>query len=137
MNSCSFPEAWSVHVSQVPAACGLSVTTASAPISTLQSWSLGLPSFYEQGFGEPNYILNRPFTAIYFQDAFHLRPGLTLNAGLRYEVDSQPGVLNTYHLDLAPRFSFAWDPFNDGKTVVRGKLMGSSTGRSMRRFPPS
>jgi hypothetical protein len=105
---------------QVPAACGLSATTASAPISTLQSWSLGLPSFYEQGFGEPNYILNRPFTAIYFQDAFHLRPGLTLNAGLRYEVDSQPGVLNTYHLDLAPRFSFAWDPFNNGKTVVRG-----------------
>jgi hypothetical protein len=105
---------------QVPAACGLSATTASAPISTLQSWSLGLPSFYEQGFGEPNYILNRPFTAIYFQDAFHLRPGLTLNGGLRYEVDSQPGVLNTYHLDLAPRFSFAWDPFNNGKTVVRG-----------------
>ena len=105
---------------QVPAACGLSASTASAPISTLQSWSLGLPSFYEQGFGEPNYILNRPFTAIYFQDSFHLRPGLTLNAGLRYEVDSQPGVLNTYHLDLAPRFSFAWDPFNDGKTVVRG-----------------
>ncbi len=105
---------------QVPAACGLSATTAPAPISTLQSWSLGLPSFYEQGFGEPNYILNRPFTAIYFQDAFHLRPGLTLNGGLRYEVDSQPSVLNTYHLDLAPRFSFAWDPFNNGKTVVRG-----------------
>jgi len=37
---------------QVPAACGLSASTASAPISTLQSWSLGLPSFYEQGFGE-------------------------------------------------------------------------------------
>jgi Carboxypeptidase regulatory-like domain len=105
---------------EVPTACGLSASTASAPISTLQSWSLGLPSFYEQGFGTPNYLLNRPFTAVYFQDAFHFRPGLTLNGGLRYEVDSQPSVLNTYHLDLAPRVSFAWDPFNNGKTVVRG-----------------
>jgi Carboxypeptidase regulatory-like domain len=105
---------------QVPAACGLSASTASAPISTLQSWSLGLPSFYEQGFGEPQYILNRPFTSVYFQDSFHFRPGLTLNGGLRYEVDSQPSVLNTYKLDFAPRVSFAWDPFNDNKTVVRG-----------------
>ena len=105
---------------QVPVACGLSASTASAPISTLQSWSLGLPSFYEQGFGEPAYILNRPFTAVYVQDSFHFRPGLTLNGGLRYEVDSQPSVLNTYKLDFAPRFSFAWDPFNDNKTVVRG-----------------
>ncbi len=105
---------------QVPIACGLSASTASAPISTLQSWSLGLPSFYEQGFGAPQYILNRPFTSVYFQDAFHFRPGLTLNGGLRYEVDSQPGILNTYKLDFAPRFSFAWDPFNNSKTVVRG-----------------
>ena len=105
---------------QVPTACGLSASTASAPISTLQSWSLGLPSFYEQGFGTPQYILNRPFTSVYFQDAFHFRPGLTLNGGLRYEVDSQPGILNTYKLDFAPRFSFAWDPFNNSKTVVRG-----------------
>jgi hypothetical protein len=105
---------------QVPVACGLSASTASAPISTLQSWSLGLPSFYEQGFGEPSYILNRPFTSVYFQDSFHFRPGLTLNGGLRYEVDSQPSVLNTYKLDFAPRVSFAWDPFNDSKTVVRG-----------------
>jgi hypothetical protein len=105
---------------QVPVACGLSASTVSAPISTLQSWSLGLPSFYEQGFGKPAYILNRPFTSVYFQDSFHFRPGLTLNGGLRYEVDSQPSVLNTYKLDFAPRVSFAWDPFNDNKTVVRG-----------------
>ena len=105
---------------QEPAACGLSASIASAPISTLQSWSLGLPSFYEQGFGNPTYLLSRPFTAAYIQDAWRARPGLTLNAGLRYEVDSQQELLNTYKLDFGPRVSFAWDPLHDQKTVIRG-----------------
>ncbi|HEY4050576.1 MAG TPA: carboxypeptidase-like regulatory domain-containing protein, partial [Acidobacteriaceae bacterium] len=105
---------------QVPAACGLPRSVASAPISTLQSWSLGLPSFYEQGFGNPSFIQTKPFTAGYWQDAWQIRPGLTLNYGLRYEVDSQRGVMNTYKKDFAPRFSFAWNPGNDQKTVIRG-----------------
>ncbi|MBV9147980.1 MAG: TonB-dependent receptor, partial [Acidobacteria bacterium] len=40
---------------QAPIACGLAAATPSAPISTLQAWSLGLPAFYEQGFGNPTY----------------------------------------------------------------------------------
>jgi hypothetical protein len=100
--------------------CGLPASVASAPLSTLQSWGLGAPAFYEQGFGNPNYIQIRPFTAGYWQDAWQVRPGLTFNYGLRYEVDSQYGPLNTYKKDFAPRVSFAWDPFNDHKTVVRG-----------------
>jgi hypothetical protein len=43
-----------------------------------------------------------------------------LNYGLRYEIDSQYRPLNTYYKDFAPRISFAWDPFKDHKTVVRG-----------------
>ena len=103
---------------QVPAACGLSA--GSAPISNLQSWSLGLPAFYEQGFGNPKYVENRPFTALYWQDSWQVRPSLTLNYGLRYELDSQYGPLNTYKKNFAPRVSFAWDPFNNHKTVIRG-----------------
>jgi len=105
---------------EIPAACGLSTSVASAPLSTLQSWSLGLPAFYEQGFGNPSYIETRPFTAGYWQDSWQVRPNLTLNYGLRYEVDSQYGPLNTYKKDLAPRISFAWDPGSDQKTVIRG-----------------
>jgi hypothetical protein len=100
--------------------CGLPASVAAAPISTLQSFNLGLPAFYEQGFGNPNYVQVRPFTAGYWQDAWQVRPGFTLNYGLRYEVDSQYGPLSTYKKDFAPRVSFAWDPFNNHKTVVRG-----------------
>ncbi|HEX7958842.1 MAG TPA: carboxypeptidase regulatory-like domain-containing protein [Terriglobales bacterium] len=105
---------------QIPALCGLPANTPSAPISTLQSWSLGLPAFYEQGFGNPTYANNRPFTAVYWQDSWRVRPNFTLNYGLRYEVDSQYGQLNTDKDNFAPRLSFAWDPFASHRTVIRG-----------------
>jgi hypothetical protein len=100
--------------------CGLPASVASASISTLQSWSLGAPAFYEQGFGDPRYVETRPFTAGYWQDTWQIRPGFTLNYGLRYELDSQVKPLNTYKKNFAPRISFAWDPTNDHRTVVRG-----------------
>ncbi len=104
---------------ELPILCNLP-TTASSPLSTLQSWGFGLPAFYEQGFGTPSYTMTRPFTAAYWQDAWQIRRNLTLTYGLRYEVDSQYGPLSTYKKDLAPRVSFAWSPRNDQRTVVRG-----------------
>jgi hypothetical protein len=103
---------------EAPAVCGVNAPESS--ISTLQSWSLGLPAFYEQGFGNPKYVQTRPFTAVYAQDTWQVRPGFTLNYGLRYELDSQYGPLHTPKKNFAPRVSFAWDPFNDHKTVIRG-----------------
>jgi len=104
---------------EAPIFCNLSADAPSA-ISSLQSWNYGLPAFYEQGFGDPRYIDTRPFTAGYWQDAWQIRSGFTLNYGLRYEFDSQVGPLNTYKKNFAPRLSFAWDPVSDHKTVVRG-----------------
>lgn len=105
---------------EVPAACGLPVTLAPASINTLQSWSLGLPAFFEQGFGNPKYVQTRPFTAAYWQDQWRIRPNFTLNYGLRYELDSQYGPLHTPKTNFGPRISFAWDPLQDHKTVIRG-----------------
>jgi hypothetical protein len=102
-----------------PAACGLTGVNA-ATLDSLQTVSLGLPQFYQQGFDNPIDANTRPFTAGYWQDSWAVRQNLTLNFGLRYELDSQYGNLSTYKKNFGPRFSFAWDPFKDHKTVIRG-----------------
>src|SRR5580693_578758 len=90
-------------------------------LNSLQSASLGLPQVYQQGFGDADYpAYTRPLSGIYLQDSWKITSNFTLNYGLRYEVDSQYNPLNTYYGDVAPRISFAWDPFKDHKTVVRG-----------------
>jgi hypothetical protein len=103
-----------------PGACGLAAGVNPATINAIQSGSFGVPQFYEQGFGNPNYDYPRPFTALYWQDSWKIAENFTLNYGLRYELDSQYGPLSTDKNNFAPRVSFAWDPFKDHKTVVRG-----------------
>lgn len=104
---------------QVPAACG--VANNPAALSPLQSASLGLPQVYQQGFGTSDYpAYARPLTGLYWQDSWKITSNFTLNYGVRYEIDSQFEPLNTYYGDVSPRIAFAWDPFKDHKTVIRG-----------------
>ena len=99
----------------------ISPQLATTELNPLQSASFGLPQFYQQGFGDPDYpAYTRPLTGLFVQDSWRIKPNFTLNYGLRYEIDSQYNPLNTFYKDFAPRISFAWDPFNDHKTVVRG-----------------
>jgi carboxypeptidase family protein len=100
---------------------GFLLTPLLPSLTSLQSASFGVPQFYQQGFGNPTYpYYSRPLTGIYGQDSWKVRPSFTLNYGLRYELDSEFAPLTTYKKDFAPRVSFAWDPFKDHKTVIRG-----------------
>ena len=123
---------------QVPAACGLVVasvqqcflaqtqgqplppgTTCPALLNPLQSFSLGLPTFYQQGFGNPTTVADLPLTSVYWQDSWAIVPNFTLSYGIRYDRDTRD-VMNTDETNFAPRASFAWDLFKDHKTVLRG-----------------
>jgi hypothetical protein len=61
-----------------------------------------------------------PLYAGYVQDTWHARHNLTLNLGLRYEVDQRESPLPTNKNDWGPRVGFAWDPLSNGKTTIRG-----------------
>ncbi len=102
-----------------PNPCGL--TTAGASINSLQAASLSAPQVYQQGFGNADYpAYTRPLTGLYVQDSWAITSNFKLNYGIRYEIDNQYKPLNTYYGDVSPRISFAWDPFKDHKTVIRG-----------------
>jgi hypothetical protein len=108
--------------------CGLPASLDSAPISTLQSWSLGAPAFYEQGFGDPRYIKSRPFTAAYWQDSWQIKPALTLNYGLRYELDSQVSPRIRTKEILLPAFRSRGTPL-----AIRRPLFVADTEFSIRQ----
>jgi len=61
---------------------------ATAPaITPVQSYGLGFPSAFIEGFGNPNSaIKNRPL-AFFAQDSWKIRPDFTLNYGVRYDVE--------------------------------------------------
>ena len=93
---------------------------ASTSITALQAFNLGLPSTYQQGFGNTRVASTDPYYAVFIQDTWRVRQNLTLDFGLRYEVDDRRDPIRTDRNNLGPRFGFSWDPFKKGTTVVRG-----------------
>jgi len=93
---------------------------AATTINSIQSLDLGLPQSYQQGFGDGIVGGKLPYYSVYAQDTWKALSNLTLNYGLRYEIDTRREPLRTYYGNLGPRVGFAWDPFREGKTIVRG-----------------
>ena len=116
-----------------------SIAGISLPGTTgLQSYGLGIPTTYIQGIGNSNEPFDNIPIGFFGQDSWKVNHKLTLNYGLRYDVEISPlftpatainaaaekalgvveGIPRDYH-NVAPRFGLAFDPTGSGKTVIR------------------
>jgi hypothetical protein len=68
-------------------ASNLGFPTSAPAFTPVQSYGLGLPSLYIQGFGNPiSQIKNKPL-AFYAQDSWKVTSRLNINYGIRYDVE--------------------------------------------------
>jgi hypothetical protein len=104
----------------------------------LQAYGLGIPTTYIQGIGNSNQPFDNLPIGFFAQDSWRVNRKLTLNYGVRYDVEISPlfapatsinaaaekalgvveGIPRDYN-NFAPRFGLAWDPTGSGKTSIR------------------
>ncbi|HSP62967.1 MAG TPA: hypothetical protein VLQ90_08310, partial [Pyrinomonadaceae bacterium] len=73
------------------------------------------PSRFRQKFLTTS-VQHNTYTGLFAQDEWRLKQNLTLSYGLRWEDENILHDLNNF----GPRVAFAYDPFESGKTVIRG-----------------
>ncbi len=76
-------------------------------------------SGFTQTFGPVDVSQKNPNIGVYAQDEWKVKPGLTLNLGLRYDLQFLE-TINTDTNNVSPRAGFAWSPSAEGRTVIRG-----------------
>jgi hypothetical protein len=72
------------------------------------------PSRFRQNFQAESTQSNN-YLGFFIQDEWRVRPNLVLSYGLRYETETILKDTNNW----GPRISVAYDPFKNGKTVIR------------------
>ena len=86
--------------------------------STLAAFLAGNYSGFSQTFGDPVVSQTNPNIGMYGQDEWKASPSLTLNLGLRYDLQFLRPI-DTDTNNMSPRAGFAWSPASHD-FVVRG-----------------
>lgn len=117
---------------------GFQIVNSVPSVTAVQAYGVGAPQNFIQGFNDPVSSFTNMQTSLYWQDSWRIRPNFTFNYGVRYDLEAPPefpavdseyaqaeeafgvqqGIPRDYD-NIQPRVAIAWDPFNDGKTVVR------------------
>jgi hypothetical protein len=112
-----------------------------AGLSPVQAYGFGVPGDFIQGLGSPSDSFSNKPLGLFWQDSWRVNHKLTVNYGVRYDVEFPPkfkppqglalpayqalGLQKGIQADknnIQPRLGVAWDPKGDGKTVVRASF---------------
>jgi hypothetical protein len=107
-------------------------------LNPVQAYGVGIPQYLVQGVGNPHDSFSNDALGLFVQDSWRIKPNVTINYGLRYDVEFTPvfpavtptaaaayqamGIVKGIPRstkNFAPRLGVAWDVTGSGKTVVR------------------
>jgi hypothetical protein len=126
------------QAAQIAQQVGFQIVASVPSLTVVQAYGIGVPQNFIQGFNDDTSNFSNSQLSLFWQDSWRIRPNLTLNYGLRYDLET-PETFEAVNADYAaaeaalnvqqgfptdknnfqPRLAIAWDPWGDGKTVVR------------------
>ena len=89
--------------------------------TSLNNFLNGVYGTFQQAFGAPSQFQSNPNFGLFIQHEWRARNNLTLNAGLRYDLQFLPHPIETDANNLAPRLGVAY-ALADRRTVIRASV---------------